>query len=175
MNTSGLFSSLLIVSDKSVVLSLLESTIRAFLFLLHRLSPIPAPPKWMTTSNPSMSLELSTPSSGFQLNSLLPSLTGLLTSLQTSCPPVSKNATSCVPISPEDPAIRIFFFGIFEYFECSCISLCSLNSLALNIEDIRPVTKEPARILSTNIPIGPKGTLYVTSSTTVVTPFFSVR
>ena len=129
----------------------------------------------MTTSKPSISSGFRTPLSGIQLISLAPSFTGLLTSLQTSCPPVSKNATSCVPINPDEPAIRIFFLSKFEYFWCSRISLCNRSSLALNIDEILPVTNAPPRILSTNIPNGPNGTVYVTSSITVVTPSFSVR
>ena len=175
MNTSGLLLSLLIVSESNVVLSLRESIINDFLFLLHLLSPIPAPPRCMMTSKPSMSSGLRIPSSGFQDSSLAPSLTVLRTSLHTSWPPVSKKATSCVPINPDEPAIKILFLSSFTYFLCSRMSLCNLSSLALNIEEILSVTSPPPRIRSTNIPSGPNGTLYVTSSTTVVIPSFSVK
>ena len=163
------------VSESNVVLSFLESIIKAFLFLLHLLSPIPAPPRCIITSKPSISSGSKIPLSGFQVSSFAPSLAGLRTSLHTSCPPVSKKATNCVPINPDEPAIKILFLESLIYFLCSFISLCNLSSLALNIEDILPVTNVPPSILSTNIPNGPNGTLYFTSSTTVVTPSFSVK
>ena len=122
-NTSGFFSRDAIVWESRVVLLTRESRIACFLFLLHRLSPIPSPPRCMTTSNPSSSLASISPLLGVQRISLAPCLGCRLTSLQTSCPPVSKNATNCVPIIPDEPATKIRFRGRCENLACCSKSL----------------------------------------------------
>ena len=117
MKTSGFFFIFAIASESRAVLSTLEFRMALFLFLLHLLSPIPSPPRWMMESKPSRIPPSSCPTAGSQKSSFLPSWGLLLTSLQTSWPPVSRKATSWVPIIPDEPATRIFLRGESPNFE----------------------------------------------------------